>query len=119
MALHSLRSLLKEQYNMITEEQRKTLSEWINQISSYWFDESRPVGDVAMSYVNRFLEKNPTIVKSCYQLIACAALCVASKVETKYPLTYDYLSDMTDNAYTPREITECELLLLFVLRTTF
>lgn len=100
---------------MITEEQHRILLGWLTDVDYYYYH-SDHVSKKAIEYVDRFLEKNPTVPKTTYQLIGCAALLVASKLESdRLQFSCDNLSHLTNRSFSAKEIAECEILLLFTL----
>ncbi|XP_069862131.1 G1/S-specific cyclin-D2 [Dipodomys merriami] len=73
------------------------------------------VFSLAMNYLDRFLAGVPTL-KTHLQLLGAVCMFLASKLKESSPLTAQKLCVYTDNAVTPHELLEWELVVLGKLK---
>jgi cyclin E len=68
----------------ITPTMRAILLDWMMEVSSE-FTLKRETYHLAVSYVDRFLERHKNVQKNEFQLVGLACLFLASKIEEIYP----------------------------------
>lgn len=98
----------------ITRRMRMILLDWLSEICAE-YALHRETLQLAINYVDRFLQKYPNLPKHVLQLVGAGSLMVASKVEEYLELTPQCLSMLTDHTYTPEEICQFEALLISTL----
>lgn len=98
----------------ITPRMRMILLDWLSEICAE-YALHRETLQLAINYVDRFLQKHPNLPKHVLQLVGAGSLMVASKVEEYLELTPQCLSMLTDHTYTPEEICQFEALLISTL----
>lgn len=75
---------------------------------------------LTVNYVDRFLERRPTLRKYQLQLIGVVCLLIASKIRQCKTLSINELCYMTDHSVTPNEIlVSCSLLRSIIIITAY
>ncbi|KAK8938315.1 Cyclin-A3-1 [Platanthera guangdongensis] len=101
------------QMKNVSASMRGILVDWLVEVA----EEYKLVADslfLAISYVDRFLSRNP-IEKKKLQLLGVSCILIASKYEEIEPPNVEELCYITDNTYTKKEVVEMEASILKVL----
>ncbi|XP_042528626.1 G1/S-specific cyclin-D2-like, partial [Dipodomys spectabilis] len=93
---------------------RRALAAWMLEVCEEQKCEEE-VFSLAMNYLDRFLAGVPTL-KAHLQLLGAVCMFLASKLKGSSPLTAEKLCVYTDNAVTPHELLEWELVVLGKLK---
>lgn len=88
------------------------LVHWINEVISESESEAREVFHAAVLYLRKFCKYYPNIPKSSLQLVCCACISLAFKVQINVEPSPEHLVLLTVGSYTAGEMVQSEYLLL-------
>ncbi|KMZ70808.1 Cyclin A-like protein [Zostera marina] len=97
----------------VTARNRMVLVDWLVEVASEYNLSSHTLY-LAVSCLDRFLSRR-SIPKSKLQLLGVACMSVAAKYEEMSPPNSAEFADITDNAFTKREVSDMEINVLKVL----
>ncbi|XP_040929809.1 cyclin-A1 [Betta splendens] len=99
----------------VTGGMRLVLVDWLAEVTQEYKLCSETL-HLAVNYVDRFLSRAARVTRAKLQLVGTAALLIAAKYEETSPPELGEFADVTDNAYTSRQLVRMEHFVLRVLR---
>ncbi|NXU58044.1 CCNB2 protein, partial [Turnix velox] len=103
--------------NILSGSMRALLVDWLIQVHSR-LSLLQETLYMCVAILDRFLQNHPVSRKK-LQLVGVTALFIASKYEELIALSIDDFVYLTDNAYTPAEVKEMEMMILRELNFSF
>lgn len=107
------RYLDQSQHNL-RWEMRAILLDWLAEVSANYFFK-RETFHYAVNYVDRFLSVVENVERGELQLVGVSALFLAAKMEEVYTPKLSSMVAVSDGAYSPEAVRECELRMYHII----